>query len=121
MRIRVASNADAEVVAVLLTDVADKIIGVLEEIGSGSRVDCVFLFSGGIASKSKNVGDSEVFTSLMAHPSVSNLVISLQMNDTYLESRVDLVLGHVGASEMQDDLHTHTHNLLCKLETPLGC
>lgn len=43
------------------------------------------------------------------------------MNDTYLESRVDLVLGHVGASEMQDDLHTHTHNLLCKLETPLGC
>lgn len=57
----------------------------------------------------------------MAHPSVSNLAISLQMNDTYLESPVDLVLGHVGAGEMQDDLHTHTHNLLCKLETPLGC
>lgn len=78
MRIRIASNADAKVVAMRLTDVADKIIGVLEEIGSGSRVDCVFLFSGRIASESKDVGDTEVFTSLIAHPSVSNLAISLR-------------------------------------------
>lgn len=43
------------------------------------------------------------------------------MNDTYSEGKVDLVLGHVGAGEMQDDLHAHTHDLLRELETFLGC
>lgn len=49
MWIRIASNTDTKVVAMGLTDVADKIIGVLEEIGSGSRVDSIFLFSGRVA------------------------------------------------------------------------
>lgn len=68
MWIRVASNTDTKVVAVGLTDVADKIIGVLEEIGSGSRVDSIFLFSGRVSPESEDVGDTEIFTSLIAPP-----------------------------------------------------
>lgn len=68
MRIRVASNTDTKVVAVSLTDVADKIVGVLEEIGSGSRVDGVFLFPGRVSPESEDVGNAEVFTSLIAPP-----------------------------------------------------
>lgn len=65
MRIRVVSNIDIKVVVVSLMDVVDKIVGVFEEIGSGSRVDGVFFFFGRVFLESEDVGNVEVFIFLI--------------------------------------------------------